>query len=226
MPNRLAAERSPYLLQHADNPVDWFPWGEEAFAKARAEDKPIFLSIGYSTCHWCHVMEHESFESPAVAAVAQPRLREHQARSRGTPGRRSRLHDVRAGDDRRWRVADERLADAGPQALLRRHVFSADLPLGTSGVRRRARAARACLDSRTQGPRSDRSGCRRTPSSGYRGRLVRARSRAGGGRPGARSRHRVVRSVVRRAPRRIRRRAEVSAAVRAAVPAPRVRAHR
>ena len=61
--NRLARERSPYLLQHADNPVDWFPWGDEAFAKARAEDKPIFLSIGYSTCHWCHVMEHESFEN-------------------------------------------------------------------------------------------------------------------------------------------------------------------
>ena len=71
--NRLANESSPYLLQHAQNPVDWFPWGDEAFAKARAEDKPIFLSIGYSTCHWCHVMEHESFENDAVAAV----LNEH-----------------------------------------------------------------------------------------------------------------------------------------------------
>jgi hypothetical protein len=67
-PNRLAREKSPYLLQHAHNPVDWFPWGEEAFAKARAEEKPIFLSVGYSTCHWCHVMEHESFESSAIAA--------------------------------------------------------------------------------------------------------------------------------------------------------------
>jgi uncharacterized protein YyaL (SSP411 family) len=67
--NRLARERSPYLLQHAQNPVEWFPWGDEAFAKARAEDKPIFLSIGYSTCHWCHVMEHESFENDAVAGV-------------------------------------------------------------------------------------------------------------------------------------------------------------
>ncbi len=66
--NRLAHEKSPYLLQHAHNPVDWFPWGDEAFAKARAEQKPIFLSIGYSTCHWCHVMEHESFESAAIAA--------------------------------------------------------------------------------------------------------------------------------------------------------------
>jgi uncharacterized protein YyaL (SSP411 family) len=65
--NRLSGERSPYLLQHAHNPVDWFPWGDEAFAKARTENKPIFLSIGYSTCHWCHVMEHESFESDAIA---------------------------------------------------------------------------------------------------------------------------------------------------------------
>src|SRR6266566_5311915 len=67
--NRLAGEKSPYLLQHAHNPVDWYPWGEEAFAKARRENKPIFLSIGYSTCHWCHVMEHESFESEEVAAI-------------------------------------------------------------------------------------------------------------------------------------------------------------
>ncbi len=67
--NRLAYEQSPYLLQHKDNPVDWYPWGEEAFARAREEDKPIFLSIGYSTCHWCHVMEHESFEDEGVAAL-------------------------------------------------------------------------------------------------------------------------------------------------------------
>jgi uncharacterized protein YyaL (SSP411 family) len=67
--NRLAHEKSPYLLQHAYNPVDWYPWGEEAFAKAKREDKPIFLSIGYSTCHWCHVMERESFEDDSVAAL-------------------------------------------------------------------------------------------------------------------------------------------------------------
>jgi hypothetical protein len=67
--NRLAHEKSPYLLQHAHNPVDWYPWGEEAFAKARRENKPIFLSVGYSTCHWCHVMAHESFENEDVAAM-------------------------------------------------------------------------------------------------------------------------------------------------------------
>ena len=69
MPNALAAEKSPYLRQHADNPVDWRPWGDEALARARAEGKPIFLSIGYSTCHWCHVMAHESFEDAGVAEI-------------------------------------------------------------------------------------------------------------------------------------------------------------
>ncbi len=69
MSNRLAHERSPYLLQHKDNPVDWYPWGPEAFARARESEKPVFLSIGYSTCHWCHVMERESFENPRVAAA-------------------------------------------------------------------------------------------------------------------------------------------------------------
>ncbi len=69
LPNRLAGEKSPYLLQHQHNPVDWFPWGEEAFARARSENKPIFLSVGYSTCHWCHVMERESFENAEVGKL-------------------------------------------------------------------------------------------------------------------------------------------------------------
>ena len=67
--NRLAQEKSPYLLQHAHNPVDWYPWGEEAFQTARVQNKPIFLSIGYATCHWCHVMERESFENEEIAAL-------------------------------------------------------------------------------------------------------------------------------------------------------------
>ena len=71
--NHLAGESSPYLLSHADNPVDWYPWGPEALAKAVKEDKPIFLSVGYAACHWCHVMEHESFENPEIAAI----LNEH-----------------------------------------------------------------------------------------------------------------------------------------------------
>ena len=68
-PNRLSGESSPYLLQHAYNPVEWYPWGEEAFQQARVQDRPVFLSIGYSTCHWCHVMAHESFEDEEVAAL-------------------------------------------------------------------------------------------------------------------------------------------------------------
>src|SRR4051794_12303287 len=74
MPNRLADETSPYLLQHKDNPVDWMPWGDEAFARARAQDKPLLVSIGYSACHWCHVMERESFEDERVAAVMNERF--------------------------------------------------------------------------------------------------------------------------------------------------------
>src|SRR3990172_6702358 len=71
--NRLAGESSPYLLQHAQNPVEWSPWAAEALARARDLDRPIFLSIGYASCHWCHVMAHESFEEPAIAAL----LNEH-----------------------------------------------------------------------------------------------------------------------------------------------------
>ncbi|MCB0221646.1 MAG: thioredoxin domain-containing protein, partial [Chrysiogenetes bacterium] len=72
-PNRLIDSTSPYLLQHAYNPVDWYPWGDEAFEKAEREHKPVFLSIGYSSCHWCHVMEHESFEDEQVAALLNER---------------------------------------------------------------------------------------------------------------------------------------------------------
>ena len=73
MPNRLLKEKSPYLQQHSENPVDWYTWEQDAFEKAKSEQKPIFLSIGYATCHWCHVMEHESFEDPEIAAY----LNEH-----------------------------------------------------------------------------------------------------------------------------------------------------
>src|SRR5215210_8634174 len=69
MSNRLAHETSPYLLQHAENPVDWYPWGDEALARARDEDRPLLVSIGYSACHWCHVMERESFEDPEIARL-------------------------------------------------------------------------------------------------------------------------------------------------------------
>ena len=69
MQNHLKNQTSPYLLQHVNNPVNWYPWGEEAFEKAKREQKPVFLSIGYSTCHWCHVMAHESFEDEEIANI-------------------------------------------------------------------------------------------------------------------------------------------------------------
>src|SRR3954468_19788041 len=74
MPNALARETSPYLQQHRDNPVDWYPWGDEALSRAREEDRPLLVSIGYSACHWCHVMERESFEDPEVAQLMNERF--------------------------------------------------------------------------------------------------------------------------------------------------------
>ena len=86
MSNRLARETSPYLKQHADNPVDWYPWGEEALKAAREQDKPILLSIGYSACHWCHVMAHESFEDAEVAArLLAPETRESMSKQGAEP---------------------------------------------------------------------------------------------------------------------------------------------
>ena len=81
MSNRLATETSPYLRQHADNPVDWFPWGDEAWAEARRRDVPVLVSIGYSSCHWCHVMAHESFEDDEIGALVNEPVR---AASRST----------------------------------------------------------------------------------------------------------------------------------------------
>ena len=115
---------SPYLLQHAHNPVNWYPWGDEAFAEARRLGRPVFLSIGYSTCHWCHVMEEESFEDEEIAALHQRALHPDQGRPRGAPRRRRHLHERGAGADRLGRVADERVADAGARAVLRRHLLS------------------------------------------------------------------------------------------------------
>ena len=78
-PNRLIKEKSPYLLQHAYNPVDWYPWSDEAFQKAKAENKPVFVSIGYSTCHWCHVMEKECFDDNEVAQLMNQNFHLHKS---------------------------------------------------------------------------------------------------------------------------------------------------
>ncbi len=112
MPNRLAGETSPYLLQHANNPVDWFPWGPDALARAKLLDRPIFLSIGYAACHWCHVMERESFEDETTARILNDRLHRDQGRPRGAAGPRFDLHGRGPGHDRRWRLADVGVPDA------------------------------------------------------------------------------------------------------------------
>jgi hypothetical protein len=119
--NRLVLEPSPYLQQHAHNPVDWYPWGDEAFERARAEHKPVLLSVGYSTCHWCHVME----ESPSKTGIAEypTALRGDQGRPRAPPGRRRDLPRSAATDGRARRLADDRVADTGSPAVLRWHVL-------------------------------------------------------------------------------------------------------
>ena len=146
MPNRLAAETSPYLRQHADNPVDWWPWSDDALAPRARQNKPILLSIGYAACHWCHVMAHESFEDAATARVDERAVRQHQGRSRGASRHRQGL-SARAPGARatRRRLAADGVPDAGRSAaVLRRHVFSENAALRHAGVRagarRRARA--------------------------------------------------------------------------------------
>ena len=134
--NRLADEKSPYLLQHAHNPVDWYPWGEEAFAKARAEDKPIFLSIGYSTCHWCHVMERESFENDAIAALLNEHFVSHQSGPRRAPRRRPHLHgcvQATTGSGG-WPMSVWLTPDLKP--FYGRHLFPARHRYGGPGFRR------------------------------------------------------------------------------------------
>ena len=86
MPNKLASENSPYLLQHAENPVDWHPWGTKALEMAHNEDRPVFLSIGYAACHWCHVMAHESFEDAETAAIMNQYFVNIKVDTRGTTG--------------------------------------------------------------------------------------------------------------------------------------------
>jgi hypothetical protein len=127
MANALATEKSPYLLQHAGNPVQWLPWGEAAFAKARLEQKPIFLSIGYSTCHWCHVMAHESFENEDVAAL----LNEYFVSIKVDREERPDVDKVYMSY---VQALTGHVADPGTEALFWRHVFSARGSTGSRGI--------------------------------------------------------------------------------------------
>ena len=128
--NHLKGQKSPYLLQHADNPVDWYPWGEEAFAKARAEDKPVFLSIGYSTCHWCHVMEHESFDNPRIAGLMNDVFVSIKVDREERPDLDEHFMAVCQMLTGQRRVAPHHRPDAGSRGLLRRNLHP-----GRIGVR-------------------------------------------------------------------------------------------
>ena len=128
MPNRLAGETSPYLLQHAHNPVDWFPWGPDALARSKLLDRPIFLSIGYAACHWCHVMERESFEDPATAAYLNDRFVSVKVDREERPDLdqvyMAAVQAMTGGGG--WPMS--RVPDAGRAAVLRRHVFPERVP--------------------------------------------------------------------------------------------------
>ena len=110
--NRLADETSPYLRQHRDNPVDWYPWGPRRSPRLATRDVPVLLSVGYSACHWCHVMAHECFEDDEVAAAMNARFVNIKVDREERPDVDVDLHGRRAGDDRPRRLADDGVPDA------------------------------------------------------------------------------------------------------------------
>ena len=162
--NRLADETSPYLRQHADNPVDWYPWGEEAFARARAEDKPILLSVGYSSCHWCHVMAHESFEDPDIAAIMNERFVNVKVDREERPDVDAVYMQAVQAMTGCGRLADDRLPRPRRAPVLRRHVLPEGGPSGNARLRARdgrgrrsvARAPRRPARAGRQAARRDR----------------------------------------------------------------------
>ena len=121
--NRLADETSPYLLQHAHNPVDWYPWGDEALRRASETARPIFLSIGYAACHWCHVMERERFEDEATAAELNAGFVAIKVDREERPDLDEIYMDAVQAMTGAGRLADERLPDPGRSAVLWRHLL-------------------------------------------------------------------------------------------------------
>ena len=124
--NRLADSLSPYLLQHKDNPVDWFPWGEEALERSRQTDRPIFLSVGYAACHWCHVMEHESFENESIAAYLNENFVSIKVDREERPDIDQIYMNAVQVDDGPRRLADECLSESRSEAVLCRDLLAAD----------------------------------------------------------------------------------------------------
>ncbi len=179
MPNRLAQETSPYLLQHRDNPVDWYPWGEEALARARDEDRPILLSVGYSACHWCHVMEHESFEDPETAAYMNEHFVNVKVDREERPDVDALYMEAVQAMTGQRRLADDGLPRPRRRALLRRHLLpagrgarDAELPHGDGGGGRRLRA-QARRDASGGGGDASSAGSDRQRSTPHRTPLAR-----------------------------------------------------
>lgn len=123
MENKLVYEKSPYLLQHAHNPVNWYPWGEEAFQKAKEENKPVFLSIGYSTCHWCHVMEKESFEDEETAEILNANYVSIKVDREERPDIDMVYMEVCQETDRAGRLAADDYYDGGAETVFCGNLF-------------------------------------------------------------------------------------------------------
>ena len=179
-PNELGQAASPYLLQHAKNPVHWRMWGAAALKEAQAQNKPILLSVGYAACHWCHVMAHESFEDEATAAVMNELYREHQGRSRGAPRYRSYLYDGFARFRRTRRLADDHVLDAKRRTLLGRHLFSQGCAIWPAFVRKRVedRCAKPSAPSPARIAQNTKLHPRRAIAKGRARRRRRGNSRA------------------------------------------------
>ncbi len=183
MPNALAAATSPYLLQHADNPVDWREWNEVTLALARSQNRPILLSVGYAACHWCHVMAHESFEHAGNGGGHEPAVRQYQGRPRGAAGPRYRLSTGLGRDGPAGWLAAHHVPHSSRRAVLGRNLLSARATIRPPRLRAGAGASGRALAqwqrARHRQPQSHRRGA----SPAVRARARRALA-AGGGAPG------------------------------------------
>ena len=214
--NRLKDETSPYLLQHAENPVDWYPWGDEAFARAREEGKPIFLSIGYAACHWCHVMERESFSVPETAELMNESFVCIKVDREERPDVDSLYMDVGGRDQRQRRLAAQRAPPRRRQAVLGRDLPAAGAAAQPPELPRRPDDGRRRLARQARGARGVVGVAHRSHPQAHRDEAGRRARRRGADRAGDREHHLLVRLGVGR----LGARTEVPRGERARVPVP------